>query len=281
MDKEEPPTNHANEMVPIKLTVWATVLTAFDFVWSERWPFLTLAFPAVAVHAVMITTLTVIWGGAPYTEVPVGPITFTTNVGIGGVALLVTYVVLMLRLWVTFCVRWHRRSLVQDEAATLASTLRWGQRQTRFLSLCLGIVFLGTFLTSLGAALGSLILEPQIVAVLLNICAFYIYARLAFLFPSTAVDYKMSFRESWELTRGNGLRLLLMAFIIVIPIGWLTSLLDNLVVQFQSWQAILIGNFANAFFIIIGFAVVITALSTAYRYLLSGPTTEITEGRSR
>ncbi len=113
-----------------KLPVWSTVLGAYDFVWYERWPFLTLAFPAIAILAILNTML---WATAP------GPTAAEPSLGIGVMAAMVVYYVAMLALWVTFCVAWHRHYLVPGEVATIRNPLRWGRRQTRFLLIVIGI----------------------------------------------------------------------------------------------------------------------------------------------
>ncbi len=56
-----------------KLPVWSTVLGAYDFVWYERRPFLTLAVPAIAILAILTTMLGAIWATAPSTDEGIGP----------------------------------------------------------------------------------------------------------------------------------------------------------------------------------------------------------------
>ena len=99
-----------------KLPVWSTVLGAYDFVWYERRPFLTLALQAIAI-------LTILTGAIQATDPGLG--LFMAVLGLTMLA--------ELAFWVTFCVAWHRHYLVPGEVATIRNPLRWGRRQTRFL----------------------------------------------------------------------------------------------------------------------------------------------------
>ncbi len=259
-----------------KLPVWSTVVGAYDFVWYERRPFLTLAFPAIAILAILTTML---WATAPGTDEGVGPTAVEPGSGIGMMAFTVLYLVVMLVLWVTFSVAWHRHYLVSGEVATVRSALRWGRRQTRFLLLFIGVGAFIVLLSIVGGALGTLIIEPSIVTLLLNIGVVFIWVRLALLFPSTAVDHRMSFGECWMFTRGNGWRLFLVIFLVEIPIGVLISVTDKFLGQFDSWSVTLVVASANQTMVFIGFAVGVSALSIAYRFPSAGSSVGTTLAR--
>ncbi len=262
-----------------KLPVWSTVLGAYDFVWYERRSFLTLAFPAIAILAILTILPVTIWGTAPGTDEDVGPTAVEPGSGIGMMAFTVLYLGVMLVLWVTFSVAWHRHYLVRGEVATVRSALRWGRRQTRFLLLFFGVGALIVLPSIIGGMLGILILDPIILTLLLNIGAGFIWARLALLFPSTAVDHRMSFGECWMFTRGNGWRLFLVIFLVEILIGVLISVTDKFLGQFDNWSVTLVVSFANQTMVFIGFAVGVSALSIAYRFLSSGSSAGTTLAR--
>ncbi len=122
----------------------------------------------------------------------------------------------------------------------------------------------------IGGLHGDLILEPSIVNLILSIGGAYIWARLTLLFPSTAVDHRMSFGECWIFTRGNGWRLLLVIFFVGIPIGALISSIENFLGQFDSLSENLLVALVNQTFVFVGFSVCVSALSISYRFLSSG-----------
>ena len=250
-----------------KLPVWSTALGAYDFVWSERRPFLSLALPAIAILSILTKMLGAMWATAPGTDEGIGPTAVEPSLGFGVVAVMAVYALATLAFWVTFCVAWHRHYLVPGEVATIRTALRWGRRQTRFLLLFIGIGVIIVLLGLIGGSIGILILDPIILTLLLNIGIAFVWARLAMLFPSTAVDQRMSFGECWMFTRGNGWRLFLVIFLVEIPIGVLITVTDELLGQFDSWSETLVYALVNQTMVFIGFAVGVSALSIAYRFL--------------
>lgn len=235
-----------------KLPVWSTVLGAYDFVWYERRPFLTLALPAIAI----LTILTIMFGAIRATVGIFG------HLGLGFV---------MLVFWVTFCVAWHRHYLVPEEVATIRTALRWGRRQYRFLLKVIGASALVVLPLIVGDALSIIIIKPIALSVGL-IGAMYIMARLALLLPSTAVDHRMSFGECWMFTRGNGWRLFLVIGLVGIP-----NSVTIILIEIASWPELVVA-FAIQALSFIGFAVGVSALSIAYRFISSGSSAATTSG---
>ncbi len=100
----------------------------------------------------------------------------------------------------------------------------------------------------------------------------YIMARLALLFPSTAVDHRMSFGECWMITRENGWRLFLVIGLVSIPID-----VTIILIEFASWPELVVA-FADQTLSFIGFAVGVSALSIAYRFISCGSSVGTTSG---
>ena len=258
-----------------KLPVLSTFSGAYGFVLSEIRTFLKLAVPAIIILAVFETILAsmavVDFAGVPGAEEG-SILTYSeANLNIGVLAVTAVYILTTLALWVTFCVAWHRHYLVPEEIPTTRSVFRWTRRQTRFVLILCGIsaIFL---LVSLVGLFGAFIINFFILASLLNICAAFVWARFALLLPATAVDRRMSFVECWDFTQGNGWRLVLLIFLTELPVGSLISVSGNLFGPVEMWPQILAVMFVNQILVFVAFAVGVSALSIAYRSILSQST---------
>lgn len=166
--------------------------------------------------------------------------------------------------------------LLEPRAADVAIVPPWTWRETRFLGwfvLVYGLVMLVTWIgavafvavllsalpKSVGDGLGVLV--PPVAMVFST----YLFARWAVVFPAAAVDARMDLKGAWELTRGNGLRMMVIA-------GGLPWAL-----RYASWwlyrdepalaEVVLITILGTALI-----AVEIAALSLAYRALSSQAT---------
>lgn len=92
----------------------------------------------------------------------------------------------------------------------------------------------------------------------------YVFARLALVFPATAIDAKTSFTESWLRTRGNGWRMLVVVGGVPAVLSYATDWLFS--------QALGIGaEIAVSVVIALFLAVEVTALSLSYRALTPQP----------
>ena len=265
----------------VQLPILPTVGNAYAFVWRERKDFASLAFLAIVVLAILSTIIawlarSMVPTGAGEGNGTIGPASIAVF-GFGGLVLMATYLVL----WTTFAVAWHRRYLVLDERATVRTALRWRRRQTRFLLIAIGLAVITTLLGLVGSilsisvfAIGSLLALLAIFA-LLSLVGL-VYARLSLLFPSTAVDHRMSFGDCWEFTRENGWRLLFIIVLVAIPVGVVALLVGLLVAVAvagfglsDSLTADFIVALVNQTFVFAGIAVGVSALSIAYRALMA------------
>jgi hypothetical protein len=89
----------------------------------------------------------------------------------------------------------------------------------------------------------------------------YVFARLSLLFPATAIDRRVHPRWSWQLTRRNGWRLVL----VVVVLPWALS---NLVWLMYRSEPTVFETVALSFLGLALFAVEIAALSLSYRELV-------------
>lgn len=274
-----------------RVPVFRTAFAAYAFVWQARRDFLALAAPAIVVLA-LLGSLWVLLG------FPVAPVEGPPPNVLKFFAIIAVNFVVYVLVWVMFAVAWHRRYLVPHEVTTVLAALRWRRRQTGFLliAIVIGLITMVLWIVggvgvtlSMGLLIGftdaasgasplvwsGLVFTAMIVVAL---AIALVYARFSILFPSTAVDHRMSFRECWSFTRGNGWRLLFVIGLVAIPfivvslsisfalvIGY-TSLPDSLTIQFVS-------NLVYGTLTFIGTAVGVSALSIAYRALVArGPT---------
>ena len=289
----------------LRFQVLRTILDAYTFVWRERQDFLSLAFPAIVALGILSTLLT--WLAMSAVPTGEGKGTETDGLGIGLAFGGLVLGVVSLGVWVMFAVAWHRRYLFPDEATTVRAALRWSRRQTRFLLLAIGVslvaVGIGLLVLLVLATVGNLLqggetLDPigpgegtepggagvSLFGVVISwlpmsvlVLSWFVYARLSMLFPSTAVDHRMSFRECWQFTRGNGWRLGFIIALVAIPVSAIASLLSFLIAipltdlgLSGSLTAQFVGALIDETLAFIGIAVGVSALSIAYRGLMAG-----------
>ena len=128
-------------------------------------------------------------------------------------AVLIMFVIEILLLTV-FAVGWHRAVLIGPERG---QGVQLGVRELRYfgrfwlcIAICLAIVFFIAFVEQfIGLAAHA---DPQSMmwgAELANaLVAAYVFSRLGPSFAALSVDMPMTFRQSWNVTKGNGLRIL-------------------------------------------------------------------------
>jgi len=259
----------------VRLPVLATVLEAYLFVWRERRDLSILAFPAVAVLAVMGTlAMALASGGEP--DTPRGGLGVLLDLAIGA---------LNLGLVVLFSVAWHRKFLVPGEAITVREALRWQRRHTRFLLYALGVVALSWLVIlagsvvplMMGAAAGGIAPATVLLVLTAIAAALFVYARLSMLFPAAALDRVLGIQQSWLLTARNGVRLAL-AIVLSSVVYLLAALGLGLALDAAfgdsavrtSLTVQLIGALVQHGLAFAGLAAGVTVLSIAYRELTRG-----------
>lgn len=268
--------------MPDKLPILPTARDAYAFVWRHRRRFFSLAFPAVVILSIpnaFVLLAPKLAGGDDGWNLLLSGKTFVGLVSILAVVEIAFYVV--------FSVAWHRRYLVPGDATTVREALRWRRRQTGFLLrfLALSALMLLVWLITAGVfALyysgnpaesgiqGSLALVSGIFAPVVILTS-YLYARLLPLLPATAVDHRMSFRACFELTRGNGWRLVFIIAVVGIPI-WIFSGIAQManipLFATGTLSGSLVAALVGETLTFIGIAVGVSALSIAYERLMAG-----------
>ncbi len=131
-------------------------------------------------------------------------------------------------LFAVFAVGWHRVILLGIHRAGRGLGVQLGGRELRYfgrLWICfLGSIAIATAFTAveqlIGAAVAAspenFILAAEVSYVLASA---YIFCRIGPAFAALSVDLPFGFRQAWQATRGNGLRL--MAIYLLAAAGWL------------------------------------------------------------
>lgn len=148
-------------------------------------------------------------------------------------------VVSLLRLipYTLFGVAWHRLILLGARVAPPVVFPGWQRRHWRFYGFALAITALTTALVMAvslaalaivgdGAAPESAGPRPaELAAGLLAILLLlYLMLRFSFVFPAVAVEESYGLADAWRHTKGQGLRLMLVIFLVLTPVlvsGWL------------------------------------------------------------
>lgn len=188
----------------------------------------------------------------------------------------VFFVALSMLLFAKFAVICHRLVLVDfNTGSRLISPFSWSVRETLFLRRMI-FVYVLTFVGSVLISMVPLAMVAQSLpeaqrnnpvalfpfAVLFaGIPAIYLLARMSLVFPATALDLQSSLGWSWNISRGNGIRIA----IIVGLIPWMSAVLEYLLTKLiPGMIAAIVSNVLNYVLI----AIEITALSLAYRELV-------------
>ena len=174
-------------------------------------------------------------------------------------------------LFTLFAVRCHRLVLLDPQAVAREWQPRWTWRETRFFMWVAGfwlfgivgmVVLLTVVLNAWGAIAGHRSIELEWTEQAVRVALLYPFGRLCVMFPATAVERPAvpDVRWAWQLTRGNGWRLM----IVVGALPWLFSLLTSAVYRSEATtlEWVLVGLLGLALL-----AVQIAALSISYQEL--------------
>lgn len=267
--------------MPTPLPVLKIIPEAFVFLWNKKTRFLTaMCSPAIILFCIIILGVLFVF--------------FLTKVGsfefpffIGLIIFLISTIIVSAP-YVLFAIICHRLVLIGNEGVPKFGLRTWARREWWFLAyvILLPLVYLLTT-----AVLSPLIIglskEFQInfktyqtvfgeidvsqgLNYLILITATYFFSRLCLLLPATAVDRDVDVDWAWQISKGNGWRLM----IVVGVLPWVFSYLKDFLIREDATIVEIL------FFILISFillAVEIVALSLSYKHLTENEVIEAKE----
>ncbi len=244
--------------------VFATIVTAYRFVWQERRDFINFALLPVLLLAILSTAVAAtLVDDTSAADVQTFPPGFVLIIA-----------VTTLPLMTLFAVLWQRRFLLPHENPTIYDAFRWRMRHSRCLFVLIAAVFVAD-LAAVGAILiAAAIGVPQALIVLVGfVAAGLTFARLCMLLPAAATDTLIDFNQAWALGRRNAARIFstLLSGVPLVFAGLMISLgLSALFGSGASVIGVFVISFVNEFFSFGAVALVVTVMSEAYR-ILSAP----------
>jgi len=142
------------------------------------------------------------------------------------------FALLSLLPYTLFAVAWHRLVILGPAIAPPRLVPAWRSRHWRFLGYSLLLVGLAAPGALAAVLLAGLLMPAQGVAslllVVLSVGLAYLFARLSLVLPATALDEPYRLRHAWEHSRGQGLRLLAILLLALLPLMFVTLLVGSL-----------------------------------------------------
>jgi hypothetical protein len=172
-------------------------------------------------------------------------------------------------LFTIYAVTCHRLVLLDAESVAKRWRPGWSWRETRFFLwvACIWLILMAGTWVILTVAVNAWMYIAgshgdgfEFVPHALKIVALYVFGRLCMLFPATALDRNANLRWSWELTRANGWRLLVIVGGLPFALTFLVDLLYRDEATTVEWLIVSVVTFALL-------AVEIAAISLSYREL--------------
>lgn len=176
------------------------------------------------------------------------------------------YIIPYVILFTLFAVTCHRIVLLGNSEVPKYGILSWSKRETRFLGWTIVGYFFFTLITMfVGAfaipiiATGSSTELTYVITLAILVPGSYVLSRLSILLPATSVDERPNLKWAWNITSGNGWKLLLIVALL--------PQLVSAVYVFIDWPEHLIIQFAIGLLTYALVAIEIAALSVSYRFL--------------
>ena len=184
-----------------------------------------------------------------------------------GFGLLFLYVASSI-VYVGFAVSCHRLVLLGSTAVPKLGILRWSGREIRFFvwGLKIGIVFIiAVSLVATITAFVSIFLSSEIslqpILIILMLPVVYYLSRVMPIFPATAVGEDYDLKWAYNLTKGNGFRMVIIIALIPLVMAALSYIVDYLFGE---------NSVSGIIFLMFGYVVTIieiAAVSISYDFL--------------
>lgn len=199
----------------IRLPVWRTTREAYRMVFRHLRPSLNAAVvPAIILSGLMMAFPRVFPFAVAQGQWVSSPVYFA-------------YAITLLVPFAMFAVAWHRFILLGPDAGSTRWLPAWKTRHWRFLAflVILETILLGQGVLDFNPSLLVLKYMPPDSVILtiaglwlIYLVAFYLSMRFSFVFPAMALDQSYGLRRAWRDTRGQGLRLMAVQILVMIPL---------------------------------------------------------------
>lgn len=268
------------------VSLFATLGTAYRFLWSERRDLVAYAFlPVLLVTFVQIAGLwaTGEWQTvfeppepAPARDPDQPPPAF--DIPRVHIAAMAANAVAAFVAYAMFAVAWFRRHLIGPEGMTVGAAMRWGQRQWRFVSRFFMLIFLVLVLGALATVPLDLLTASNpmfgvFARAVIVVATLLITSRLLLTLPAAAVDRTFGFRDAANATKGKSWYMVGIYLLSLLPVLFVLILVGQIVsglalgIGGPSLTFLLVALLVQQAVMFIAIAAQVTALAEAYRQL--------------
>jgi len=235
-----------------RLPIWKVILNAFQLVWVMRSEFLK----KLSLSYVLIILLE-----------NVGKSLDEESRYLGYIVVLLTPI-----FYTYFAVICHRLVILGNESVPPFGIRKWTMRETRFLGWLTGFwLFLMLFmesrsvlarlLISLFGISGVTVFLISLIIIILSVI--YLLARLSMIFPAAAIGKKPGIKWAWNISEGNGWRLLLIVGVMPLTLGIIQIYLETA-------DTTVIEDIVNSMLAFVVSIIEISAISLSYKELSKG-----------
>ena len=166
-----------------------------------------------------------------------------------------------------FAITCHRIVLIGPDSVPILGVLSWTKREWRFLGwTILAYIYMMLVILLAGIPLAIFMTMSsfrdwsfEVFLWALFFVGFYVFARMSPLFPATAIGEKKQVDWAFQITEGNGFRMMIVVGLLPLVLGWCVEYL-------RGYNIFL--DIAVAILGVVFLVVEIVALSLSYQYLV-------------
>ena len=182
----------------------------------------------------------------------------------------IIYELLHATIFTLLAVTCHRLVLLGRESVPKFGILSLSMREVRFFSWIILGVICGYLIMNATKMVAFLIFKSDnwffVLQVIFIPLWLYIYSRLSVVLPATAIDKKADLAWAWNITKTNGVRLMIISAVIMLSVLLVSVMAVGTVIYFIFNKGALF-NLSLSFSGYLAVIVDIIALSFAYKYL--------------
>lgn len=235
-----------------RLPAWTVILNTFQLVWMVRSD-LIMKLSLSYVLIILIES--------------VGKSIDVENRYFGYAVLLLTPI-----FYTYYAVICHRLVILGNASVPPFGIRKWTIRETRFLGWLIGFWLVLMLLMESRSMMAHLLISLlgisgvtvfQISLVIIILLVMYLLARLSMIFPAVAIGKKPSIKWAWDISKGNGWRLLLI-------VGFMPLTLGIIQLYLEEADGTVIEYIVNSMLSFVVSIIGISAVSLSYKNLSKG-----------